>query len=128
MAKITMVLAATVIVACAATISGCSSTDSADCLPVSSAVVEQIGLGAPGDHLNVEKSAAVRNEDADTYWVALRVKDSAGTTSGVWSVPSLDTPGPVLSVDNVAAVLTQWPQIPNAAGTTLRVQADDCVT
>ncbi|MDG3010616.1 hypothetical protein G4X40_10690 [Rhodococcus sp. D2-41] len=108
-------------------VSACDSDSSARCLTVPDAAVEQIERGAPGGTLDVTKSAAVRNDVAGTVLVELRVQGSGGERTGAWSLSNLEAPGPVFSVDEVAAGLTHWPMLPYATGAELHADLDKCL-
>ncbi len=95
-------------------LAGCSSGpsgDGRDCLTVPDAVVERIADGANNQEITPTGAGAVRSESfEDATIVALAFSVDGDEETGVWAVAgTLDDPGSILSIDAVAAVVTDWP-------------------
>lgn len=97
----------------------CSETDSvpdadkpaersADCLDVSMRAMKDI---ASGEWVPIRGAAVVGPDFADTmYLVAIEFETGGGRDVGVWATPDLRNPGPIMSVDGMAASFSNWPQ------------------
>lgn len=96
---------------------GCSGSSGAEgvgreCLVVPDEIAERIAEGANAAPIEPMAIAAVRSEtfeDANIVAMSFTMADGEEET-GVWAISgSLDDPGVTLSIDAIAATVTDWP-------------------
>lgn len=112
MNKTLSVAAAVALIASISACSGGSDGDGRECLTVPDGIAERIAEGASAAPIEPVAIAAVRSEAfEDANIVAMRFTTSDGEDAeGVWAIGgSLDDPGVTLSIDAVAATVTDWP-------------------
>jgi hypothetical protein len=95
-----------------------SSTKPANCLPFPQEFGDAIAEGAKEGKLTGVRGAAMKStEHKSAYYIAGIISDGKNEDKGVWASSTLTLgQGPILSVNGIAHVFTNWPKSNDKTG------------